>query len=174
MYLQGAPMPDKSLSRVQLFVTPWTVAHQVPPSMGFSRQEYWSWVAMPSFRGSSQPRNRAGISYISCTRRWVILPLVPPGKGPIIKDNFSPERLTCRAGQPLFTKHFLHSPSLELNFFSPQYLSFVFSWRWYFAGHLDNYSAFWHISQVYTDAKFYCLLKFPGDPRVGLPWWLRG
>ena len=32
----------KSLSCVQLFVTPWTVAYQVPPSMGFSRQEYWS------------------------------------------------------------------------------------------------------------------------------------
>ena len=31
-----------SLSRVLLFVTPWTVAHQAPPSMGFSRQEYWS------------------------------------------------------------------------------------------------------------------------------------
>ena len=31
-----------SLSRVQLFATPWTVAYQVPPSMGFSRQEYWS------------------------------------------------------------------------------------------------------------------------------------
>ena len=32
----------KSLSRVQLFATPWTAAHQAPPSMGFSRQEYWS------------------------------------------------------------------------------------------------------------------------------------
>jgi len=32
----------KSLSRVRLFVTPWTVAHQAPPSMEFSRQEYWS------------------------------------------------------------------------------------------------------------------------------------
>ena len=32
----------KSLSRVQLFATPWTVAHQAPLSMGFSRQEYWS------------------------------------------------------------------------------------------------------------------------------------
>ena len=30
------------LSRVQLFATPWTVAYQAPPSMGFSRQEYWS------------------------------------------------------------------------------------------------------------------------------------
>ena len=34
----------KSLSRVQLFVTPWTVAYQASPSMGFSRQEYWSGV----------------------------------------------------------------------------------------------------------------------------------
>ena len=32
----------KSLSRVGLFVTPWTVAYQAPLSMGFSRQEYWS------------------------------------------------------------------------------------------------------------------------------------
>ena len=38
----------KSLSRVQLLVTPWTVAHQAPPSMGFSRQEYWSGVPLPS------------------------------------------------------------------------------------------------------------------------------
>ena len=34
--------------RVQLFVTPWTVAHQAPLSMGFSRQEYWSGVPLPS------------------------------------------------------------------------------------------------------------------------------
>ena len=38
----------KSLSRVQLFETPWTAAHQAPPSIGFSRQEYWSGVPSPS------------------------------------------------------------------------------------------------------------------------------
>ena len=38
----------KSLSRVRLFATPWTAAHQAPPSMGFSRQEYWSGVPLPS------------------------------------------------------------------------------------------------------------------------------
>ena len=38
----------KSLSRVQLFATPWTAAYQAPPSMGFSRQEYWSGVPLPS------------------------------------------------------------------------------------------------------------------------------
>ena len=37
----------KSLSRVRLSVTPWTAAHQAPPSMGFSRQEYWSGVPLP-------------------------------------------------------------------------------------------------------------------------------
>ena len=37
----------KSLSRVWLFETPWTAAHQAPPSMGFSRQEYWNGVPSP-------------------------------------------------------------------------------------------------------------------------------
>ena len=38
----------KSLSRVRLLATPWTVAYQAPPSMGFFRQEYWSGVPLPS------------------------------------------------------------------------------------------------------------------------------
>ena len=38
----------KSLSQVRLLATPWTAAHQAPPSMGFSRQEYWSGVPLPS------------------------------------------------------------------------------------------------------------------------------
>jgi len=38
----------KSLSRVRLLVTSWTAAYQAPPSMGFSRQEYWSGVPLPS------------------------------------------------------------------------------------------------------------------------------
>ena len=41
-------MKGKSLSRVRLLATPWTVARQAPPSMGFSRQEYWSGVPLPS------------------------------------------------------------------------------------------------------------------------------
>ena len=36
------------LSCVQLFAIPWTVAHQTPPSVGFSRQEYWSGLTFPS------------------------------------------------------------------------------------------------------------------------------
>ena len=38
----------KSLSLVRLLATPWTAAYQAPPSMGFSRQEYWSGVPLPS------------------------------------------------------------------------------------------------------------------------------
>ena len=41
-------MKVKSLSRVQLSAIPWTAAYQVPPSMGFSRQEHWSGVPLPS------------------------------------------------------------------------------------------------------------------------------
>ena len=38
----------KPLNRVRLLATPWTAAHQAPPYMGFSRQEYWSGVPLPS------------------------------------------------------------------------------------------------------------------------------
>ena len=41
----------KLLSRVQLLVTPWTAAHRAPPSMGFTRQEYWSGLPLPSSAG---------------------------------------------------------------------------------------------------------------------------
>ena len=41
-------MKVKSFSRVRCLVTPWTAAHQAPPSMGFSRQEYWSQLPLPS------------------------------------------------------------------------------------------------------------------------------
>ena len=46
----------KSLSRVQLSATPWTATFQAPPSMGFSRQEYWSGVPLPSPYPSPTPR----------------------------------------------------------------------------------------------------------------------
>ena len=44
----------KSLSHVRLFVTPWTAAYQAPPSMGFSRQEYWSGLPLPSPKNTLQ------------------------------------------------------------------------------------------------------------------------
>ena len=47
-YVPRVKMKVKSLSCVQLFVTPWAVAYQAPLSMGFSRQEYWSGLPCPS------------------------------------------------------------------------------------------------------------------------------
>ena len=82
----------KSLSRVRLFTTPWTAAYQAPPSLGFSRQEYWSGVPLPSpnFEGTGYQTCASSplVFYISivkkkanhwgwfkgtsCSRRWML------------------------------------------------------------------------------------------------------
>ena len=55
----------KSLSRVWLLVTPWTAAYQASPSMGFSRQEYWSGVPLPSPLLPWWPPNCSGKAVLS-------------------------------------------------------------------------------------------------------------
>ena len=64
----------KLLSRVQLFVTPWTVAYQSPQSMEFSRQEYWSGLPFPSLGDLPNP----GIEPRSPTLQADTLPSEPP------------------------------------------------------------------------------------------------
>ena len=54
----------KSLSRVWLFATPQTVAHQAPPSMGFSRQEYWSGLPLSSLCISLPPDKYFAVDYV--------------------------------------------------------------------------------------------------------------
>ena len=66
----------KSLSRVQLFATPWTLAYQASPSMGFSRHEYWSVLQFPSPRDLPDP----GIEPGSPTFQADALTSEPPGK----------------------------------------------------------------------------------------------
>ena len=68
----------KSLSHVPLFVTPWTVAYQAPPSMGFSRQEYWSGLPFPSSGNLPHP----GIKPRSPALYTDALPPEPPGSPP--------------------------------------------------------------------------------------------
>ena len=53
------------LSSVQLFMTPWTVPHQAPLSMGILQARTLAWVAMPSSRECSQPRDRTQVSCIA-------------------------------------------------------------------------------------------------------------
>ena len=66
----------KLLSRVRLFVTPWTAAYQAPPSMGFSRQEYWSGLPFPSLGDLPDP----GIEPRSPALKTDALLPEPPGK----------------------------------------------------------------------------------------------
>ena len=53
----------KSLSRSRLLATPWTAAYQAPLSMGFSRQEYWSGVPLPSLPGKLNTCQRAMVRW---------------------------------------------------------------------------------------------------------------
>ena len=53
------------LSNVQLFSSPWTIAHQTSLSIGFSRQEYWSELPRPSPGECSQPRDRTQVSHVA-------------------------------------------------------------------------------------------------------------
>ena len=55
----------KLLSRVRLFGTPWSVAHQAALFMGILQARMLEWVAMPSSRGPSQPRDRTQVSHIA-------------------------------------------------------------------------------------------------------------
>ena len=66
-------MKTKLLSHVRLFTTPWTVAHQASPSMGFSRQEYWSGLWFPS------PEIRINFSNLLFTLTY--LNTLPGGSG---------------------------------------------------------------------------------------------
>ena len=66
----------KSLSHVRLFATPWTVAHEAPPSMKFCRQEYWSGLPFPSPGKRPDP----GIEPGSPALQADSLPTEPQGK----------------------------------------------------------------------------------------------
>ena len=81
------------ISHVQLFVTLWTVVHQAPLSVGFSRQEHWSGLSCPLPGDLPNP----GIEPMSlCLLHWQVdsLLLVTPGKTSLIKflSFFSPSQ----------------------------------------------------------------------------------
>ena len=77
-----APLPFCVLSHVRFFATLWTVAFQAPLSTGILQARILEWVAMPSSRGSSQPRDLSnpGIELRSPTLQLDSLPSEPPGK----------------------------------------------------------------------------------------------
>ena len=104
----------QSLSRVQLFATPWTVAHQAPQSMDFSRQEYWSGLPFPSPGDLPDP----GIEPRSPTLQADTLTSEPPGNP---KDlNVRPKTLklleenTGRTFDDINQSKILYDPSLRI------------------------------------------------------------
>jgi len=60
----------KLLTCVRLFATPWTAAYQAPPSMGFSRQEYWSGVLLPFPSIAAVPPKSSAPRDCSCAPLW--------------------------------------------------------------------------------------------------------
>ena len=96
-HLQSGPRKEKTvkvLSHVHLFATPWTVAYQVPPSVGFSRQEYWSGLPFPSPGDLPDPGIKPGSPALQTDG----LPSEPPGK-PSVLPQALPKRTETRAAK---------------------------------------------------------------------------
>ena len=95
-------------AHVQLFVTPWTVAHQAPLSMGFSKQEYWSGLPFPP---PGDPPNPGIKPHLLCLlQAGSFFTIVPPGKPPnkamLLFKN------TYHSSDGLFLKFHYHPPPI--------------------------------------------------------------
>ena len=109
-----------SFSHVQLFATSWTVAHQAPLSLGFSRQEYWSGSLSPPSRDLPNP-GIAPTFLMSSALATGTSPLAPPGK-----PNITLELILFNVLGLVFLE--THPPVLEifLNYFFGYILPNVF------------------------------------------------
>ena len=101
----------KSLSRVQLLATPCTAAYQAPPSMGFSRQEYWSGVPLPSPHHTwiiAKPLFLKQGARTSLVEQWIGIHL--PMQGTQVRFLVW-EDPTCRRGtKPMHHSNWAHTP----------------------------------------------------------------
>ena len=100
----------KSRSRFQLLATPWIAAYQAPPSMGFSRQEYWSGVPLPSL--TKEPSGLQSMGSQRVRHGWVTTTFTFHKTG----SNWGLEKLCAQAkargkGKPSFPAH---PPTLDL------------------------------------------------------------
>ena len=117
-------MKVKSLSRVRPSATPWTAAYQAPPSMEFSRQEYWSGVPLPSLTLSTTYCQNFSASLSEDSK--LTLSVVNP---PLLPSAFlfrptSPPQVSLKVSehkcqnQPLLLSLFIPHSSLEILFSS--------------------------------------------------------
>ena len=87
----------KSLSHVRLLAAPWAAAFQAPPSMGFSRQEYWSGLPLPSLQWNmTQPFKKNKIMPFAVLITWTDLEIIILGQvNQTEKDKYHVMSLTC-------------------------------------------------------------------------------
>ena len=96
----------KSLSRVRLFETPWTSAYQAPPSMGFSKQKYWSGLPLPSPEGSwtiPKLNNTVIYSFFLCLMFSLPIMLGERGKLWLVGKQLLPLFFSSRSMESHFT-----------------------------------------------------------------------
>ena len=118
----------KSLSRVRLFATPWTVTYQAPPSLGFSRQEYWSGLPFPSPADLPNPGIKPGSPVLQADA----LPSEPPDlidtDWPFLTQcwcHYLKSKWSVNLSKPIINE--FHSDHLFLLFLSPASLPFFSS-----------------------------------------------
>ena len=152
----------KSLSCVWLLVTPWTAAHQAPPSMGFSGQQYWSGVPLPSPSFTLEDRYfEVNIKEIKLKSRQVICQFhTNKCRSSINVHTFLVPTLfymywTFAVFAPTSISSFHHDFAVATTSFNSQLLSFRWSWMhsW-----LPKKSQFWpwlmaHFTSVTTVAR---------------------
>ena len=102
----------RSLSCVWLFATPWTVAYQAPPSMGFSRQEDWSGLPFPSPGHLPTPGNKPG----SPALQTDALPSEPPGKPGSCQIALQRGNSNSHSDWPHLKVYFPRQPPILWNF----------------------------------------------------------
>ena len=108
-------MKVKSLSRVRLLATPWTAAYQAPPSMGFSRQEYWSGVPLPSPNMLSS----LVITFLPRSKRLLILWL--ESLSAVILEPKKRKSVTVSIVSPSICHELMGSDANELRFLSVEF-----------------------------------------------------
>ena len=111
----------KSLSHFQLFVTPWTVVHQAPLSMGFSRQEYCSGSPCPAPANPPNPGSNPGLPHLADSS-----PSEPPGK-PSRSGWYA---LNCVFFFFFFPWHILRAVPRDNPSGTSLNKLFSFTWRW--------------------------------------------
>ena len=128
-------MKVKMLSRIRLLVTPWTEAYQAPPSMGFSRQEYWSGVPLPS----PCPQWACYFQSIIVSLYFVAVRVVHPGASTAVKKGFQvPDCFTSTVARvsslaclktvhlgSLFEYSCCQTPQSEIQWFHEKDLTFL-------------------------------------------------